>query len=70
MTNEEILKIATEQSAIDLCANAIDFEKSGNVVVISGVREGARRYLKLPFSCQLVSYGLAHVKSSLFFHTL
>ena len=63
MTNEEILKIATEQSAIDLCANAIDFEKSGNVVVISGVREGARRYLKLPFSCQLVSYGLGVVAS-------
>ena len=57
MTNQEILKIAMEQSALDLCADASDFEKSENVVVISNKSEGARRYLKLPFSCQLVSYG-------------
>ena len=57
MTNQEILKIAMEQSAADLCAEASDFEKSENVVVLSREREDARRYLKLPFSCQLVSYG-------------
>lgn len=57
MNNKEILKIAMAQSAIDLCADASDFEKNNNVVVISREREGARRYLKLPFSCQLVSYG-------------
>ena len=57
MTNKEILKIAMEQSAVDLCADARDFEKSTNVVVTSGISEGARRYLSLPFSCQLVSYG-------------
>ena len=57
MTNQEILKIAMAQSAIDLCADPTDFEKNENVVVISRERVGARRYLKLPFSCQLVSYG-------------
>ena len=57
MTNQEILKIAMTQSAVDLGAEPLDFEKSENVVVISHVNDGARRYLKLPFSCQLVSYG-------------
>ena len=57
MTNQEILKIAMAQSAIDLCAAPDDFEKRENVVVTSRESEGARRYLKLPFSCQLVSYG-------------
>ena len=45
------------QSARDLSADARDFEKSENVVVTSRASDGARRYLKLPFSCQLVSYG-------------
>ena len=57
MTNQEILKIAMVQSATDLCAEPLDFEKNENVVVISRENKGARRYLKLPFSCQLVSYG-------------
>ncbi len=57
MTNQEILKIAMAQSAVDLSAEACDFEKSENVVVTSHENDGARRYLKLPFSCQLVSYG-------------
>ena len=57
MTNQEILKIAMAQSAVDLCATPDDFEKSENVIVTSRENDGARRYLKLPFSCQLVSYG-------------
>ena len=57
MTTQEILKIAMAQSARDLSADASDFEKSENVVVTSRESDGARRYLKLPFSCQLVSYG-------------
>ena len=57
MTNKEILKIAMEQSAIDLGADACDFEKSENVTVLSKISDKARKYLKLPFSCQLVSYG-------------
>ena len=57
MTNQEILKIAMAQSAVDLCAESLDFEKSENVIVTSRENDGARRYLRLPFSCQLVSYG-------------
>ena len=57
MTNREILSIAMAQSALDLGADSTDFEKSENVVVLSQVNDGARKYLKLPFSCQLVSYG-------------
>ena len=57
MTNQEILKIAMEQSAVDICAAPADFEKNENVIVISRENNDARRYLKLPFSCQLVSYG-------------
>ncbi len=53
----EFEKIAMMQSAIDLCAEPEDFEKNENVVVTSYENKRARRYLKLPFSCQLVSYG-------------
>ena len=63
MTDREILRIAKEQSAIDLGASPSDFEKSENVIVESQVNDGARRYLKLPFSCQLVSYGTNVVAS-------
>ena len=57
MTNNEILKIAMEQSAKDLCAIASDFEKQENVIVLSQKNDKARKYIHLPFSCQLVSYG-------------
>ena len=62
-TNEEILKIAMEQSARDLCAVADDFLKDGNTVVISRESEGARKYLTLPFTCQIVTYGRGVVAS-------
>ncbi len=65
MTNQEILKIAMAQSAADLCAEASDFEKSENGIVLSKANEQRRRYLKLPFSCQLVSYGSNVVASVL-----
>ena len=57
LNNKEILKIAMEQSAIDLCAEPADFLQSENVIVTSRKSEAARRYLELPFSCQMVSYG-------------
>ena len=57
MTNQEMLKIAMTQSAIDLSCKVSDFEKNKNVLVLSHENKSARRYLKLPFSCQLVSYG-------------
>lgn len=57
MNNQEILRIAMEQSAEDLCCMAEDFEKNENIIVFSKENEKARKYLTLPFSCQLVSYG-------------
>ena len=57
MTNKKILEIAVRQSAFDLSASPEDFIKKENVVVISKENERARRYLTLPFACQLVSYG-------------
>ena len=63
MTNKEILTIAMEQSAVDLGASAEDFEKGESVVVLSRENAEARKYLKLPFSCQIVSYGSNAVAS-------
>ena len=57
MTNEEILKIAMEQSAVDSGCKAEDFLSNENIVVISRQFDGARKYLKLPFLCDLASYG-------------
>ena len=57
MTNQEILRIAIEQSARDLSAFPEDFLKDENRIVLSSPSEQARKYLKLPFTCQLVSYG-------------
>lgn len=57
ITNEGILKIAMEQSAIDAGCDAGDFLKRENVTVISRVDPRARKYLTLPFECQLISYG-------------
>ena len=68
MTNQEILKIAMAQSAIDLCAEPLDFEKSENVIVTSRENDGARRYLRLPFSCQLVSYGNREEQAHYVYH--
>lgn len=57
MTNQEIVDIAMRQSAVDLNCNASDFMSDDNVVVISGKNAGARKYLQLPFECNLVYYG-------------
>ena len=57
MTNEQIRRIALEQSAIDLGCEPEDFLRDRNVTVLSREHPDARRYLKLPFSCNLVSYG-------------
>ena len=57
MDNREILKIAMEQSARDLNCDANDFVKAENVYAVSVLRDDARRYLKLPFFCQMASYG-------------
>ena len=57
MTNQDVLKIAMEQSAYDCGCNANDFLKTTNVIVPSYKNERARKYLSLPFECNLVSYG-------------
>lgn len=57
MTNRDILAIAMQQSAIDSNCSPEDFSKKENIVVISGVNEKARRYLQLPFVCDLTTYG-------------
>lgn len=57
MTNGEILRIAMTQSAIDAGCNPEDFGKEENVIVLSQTHPDARRYLKLPFDCNLISYG-------------
>jgi GNAT superfamily N-acetyltransferase len=57
MTNQEILKIAMEQTAIDSNCKVEDLTSKQNVVVISKPNQNARRYLSLPFFCDLASYG-------------
>ena len=57
MTNERILEIAMGQSAIDANCQPGDFCTSENKIVISADHASARKYLELPFYCDLVSYG-------------
>lgn len=57
MTNQEIYDIAMRQSAIDANCAPSDFLEKENKIVISAANENARRYLALPFDCNLVSYG-------------
>lgn len=57
MTNDEIRSIAMRQSAIDMGCDEKDFLSSENRVVLSRADEKARKYLTLPFYCDLVSYG-------------
>lgn len=57
MTNEMIMQIAMEQSAIDSNCEAEDFVRSENVITISKENHNARRYLQLPHICDLTSYG-------------
>lgn len=57
MTNRDILRIATEQSAADINCTAEDFLCSSHIIVNSGVGENAKKYYKEPISCNLISYG-------------
>ncbi len=63
MTNRKIQRIAIEQSAVDSSCLPEDFLKEENTVVISKPSEGARRYLSLPFECNLTSHGKGIVAS-------
>lgn len=57
MTNYEIIKIAMQQSAIDSNCCMEDFIKPENKIAISEKTTNARKYLELPFYCDLTSYG-------------
>ena len=57
MTNEDILRIAMEQSAIDLNCRVEDFSADEPIMVLSRPHPDARVYLKYPIECNLVSYG-------------
>lgn len=63
MTNQDILRIAMEQSAIDSACAPGDFVKEQGVAVISREDPRARRYLNLPFDLDLTSYGANVVAS-------
>lgn len=57
MNQRQIWDIAMRQSAIDASCEAADFVSGQNRVVISAASQRARKYLELPFSCNLISYG-------------
>ena len=58
MTNQEILQIAMEQSALDAGCQAKDFCQKENKVILSQKHDGARNnFGNLPFFCSLISYG-------------
>ncbi len=57
MTNHEILQVALQQSAYDSGCMPEDFLGSENKIVLSRKHERARKYLELPFDCDLTSYG-------------
>ena len=57
LTSRKIREIAMWQSAIDLNCAPGDFLMEENRLAISEPDPRARRYLSLPFECNLVSYG-------------
>ena len=57
MNYTDMLRIAMAQSAIDSHCAPEDFLRIEPVIVHSAPDARARRYLQLPFSCDLVSYG-------------
>lgn len=57
MTNKEIWRIALQQSAIDMNCSPEDFSRTEYVITESRASDKARKYLPLPFACDMVSYG-------------
>ncbi len=57
MTDREMLAIAMRQSAEDIGCLAEDLKAEKNVVRPFKMGQNARRYLKEPITCDLVSYG-------------
>lgn len=57
MDKNEMLRIAMSQSAEDIGCKTDDFVKQENVVAELKLGKNARKYLKEPITCNLVSYG-------------
>ena len=57
MTNQDIWRIALQQSAYDCNCQPEDFRTGKNVITRSVAHPRSRKYLSLPFACDLVSYG-------------
>ena len=57
MNNKEIIEIAMRQSSFDSNCRMEDFCGDKSKVVLSAPNSKARRYLDLPFFCDLTSYG-------------
>ena len=57
LTNQDVLRIAMHQSALDLNAQDADFLQDRNVLARGGLGPQARKYYKEPIACNLVSYG-------------
>lgn len=63
MTYKEILQTAIFQSAIDSNCDASDFTSGKNKTVISKPNDKARKYLSLPFTVDITTYGSGVVAS-------
>ncbi len=57
MTNDDIMRIALQQSAYDCNCKPEDFLLPYPVITRSVSHPKARKYLSLPFACDLVTYG-------------
>lgn len=64
LTNREILEMAMRQSAYDLNCEPTSFLAEENIINVSRKHPLARKYLDLPLSCDLVSYGTNVVAQS------
>lgn len=63
MNNLDIINISMEQSALESGCKPEDFKKMENIVVESVSKNGCRRYLELPYICDLTTYGTNIVAS-------
>ena len=57
LSNQDVLRIALEQSAYDCNCHPEDFLAAENVLTVSQKNPRARKYLQLPLACDMVSYG-------------
>ena len=65
MTNCEIMEIAMKQSAEDMGCREEDFLADRNIIHPLKLGRNARKYLKEPITCNLISYGNNIVAASI-----